>query len=260
MTVRALVFDVDGTLSDTEETHRRAFNAAFMAFRLPYVWQRADYEELLKVSGGKERLSHFFGTIAATHAERARLAELVPALHRAKTECFARLVAAGGALLRPGIARLFAEAEAARVSLAIASTTRWDCIAALLNAELGTKWEQRFATIACGDMVAAKKPAPDVYRLALSRLGVEADDAIAFEDSENGLRAAKAAGLFTIVTPTRWTQRENFEAADLVVPHLGDVVQPLYDDMAARVGGALLTIETLVAIKERRTRTGMATR
>jgi len=236
MAIAALLFDVDGTLADTEETHRQAFNAAFLEFRLPYAWSADEYEVLLNVSGGKERLAHYFEGLAAPRAEKDRLLANVAGLHRVKTERYAELVASGGSPLRAG------------VKVGIASTTTSANVAALLDAELGRNAHQRFAVIACGDVVPAKKPAPDIYRLALSTLGLSPAQAVAFEDSANGLASAKAAGLFTVVTPTRWTARQDFGEADLTLPHLGDPEAPLDAAAAARAGGAFLTLDALARL------------
>lgn len=251
MAISALLFDVDGTLADTEETHRQAFNAAFLEFRLPYEWSRDQYEDLLRISGGKERLAHFFERLPVARQERDRLLANVTGLHRVKTERYAELVATGGSPLRPGVKRLINDAIAAGVRVGIASTTTSANVAALLDAELGRNAHQRFAVIACGDVVPAKKPAPDIYRLALSTLGLGAAQAVAFEDSANGLASAKAAGLFTVVTPTRWTASQDFGEADLALPSLGDPDAPLDAASAARIGSAFLTLEILARLHER---------
>ena len=245
MALAALLFDVDGTLADTEETHRQAFNAAFLEFRLPYDWSADEYEQLLKISGGKERLAHFFEKLSLPRSERDRLLGSVAGLHRVKTERYAELVASGGSPLRPGIKRLINEALAAGVRVGIASTTTSANVAALLDAEMGPNAHKRFAVIACGDVVPAKKPAPDIYHLALATLGIGPAQAVAFEDSANGLASAKAAGLFTVVTPTRWTAGQDFGEADLMLPHLGDAHMPLDAESATRIGGAFLTLEAL---------------
>lgn len=254
MTLKALLFDVDGTLADTEETHRQAFNSAFLEFQLPYAWSADQYEVLLRISGGKERLTRFFQDLPVTESERSRLLANVANLHRVKTERYAELVAAGGSPLRPGIARLLDEALLAGIRVGIASTTTSANVAALLDAELGKGAHRRFSVIACGDVVPAKKPAPDIYRLALSALGLSAEEAIAFEDSANGLAAAKAAGIFTVVTPTRWTQSQDFGEADLRIAHLGDPAHPLTGEDAKRAGGAFLSLEGLAACHGQRLR------
>jgi HAD superfamily hydrolase (TIGR01509 family) len=251
VTLSALLFDVDGTLADTEETHRQAFNAAFLEFGLPYEWGPDRYEVLLNISGGKERLAHFFEGLPASSEERSRLLANVSGLHRVKTERYAELVASGGSPLRPGVKRLIEEALAAGIRVGIASTTTSANVAALLDAELGSNAHKRFAVIACGDVVPAKKPAPDIYRLALSTLGLGPANAVAFEDSANGLAAAKAAGLFTVVTPTRWTALQDFGEADLTLPNLGDPAMPLDAVSSGRAGGPFLTLEALARLHAR---------
>ena len=241
----ALIFDVDGTLADTEETHRQAFNDAFMRFGLEWEWSRAEYRDLLLVSGGRERLAAYFETLPVSDAERARLRALVPAIHRRKTELYTELIGDGRCSLRPGVARLMTEARAAGMKLAIASTTTMANVHALLARHLGSRALQQFQTIACGDLVARKKPAPDIYHYALATLGLPAERCVAFEDSRNGLQAAKAAGLYTVVTPTAWTCGESFADADLLLPHLGDPDHPLPDAEAGIVGGPWLGIAQL---------------
>jgi HAD superfamily hydrolase (TIGR01509 family) len=251
VTLSALLFDVDGTLADTEETHRQAFNEAFLEFRLPYAWSRDEYEVLLRISGGKERLAHYFEGLPVPRAEKDRLLANVTGLHRVKTQRYADLVASGGSPLRPGVKRLVGEALAAGIRVGIASTTTSANVAALLDAELGSNAHKRFAVIACGDVVPSKKPAPDIYLLALSTLGLGPAQAVAFEDSANGLASAKGAGLFTVVTPTRWTASQDFGEADLTIPHLGDPEAPLDAESAGRIGGAFLTLELLERLHAR---------
>lgn len=226
MSIDALIFDVDGTLADTEEAHRVAFNLAFERLHLGWRWSRSDYLPLLDVTGGKERIAAHVHTLALSAPERRRLLDLVPAVHAEKNRFYTSLVHDGGVPLRPGVARLLDEAEHAGLRLAIASTTSAINVDALLHATLGARGPQRFATIACGDQVQRKKPAPDVYQLALRTLGLAPERAVAFEDSHNGLRAARAAGLWTVVTPTPWTEGHDFRAAGLLLPHLGDQQWP----------------------------------
>ena len=206
MTIQALIFDVDGTLADTEEAHLHSFNAAFEQQGLGWRWTREQYRELLNVTGGKERIRAYIATLDAPAAERQRLRDFTPALHAEKTRLYTSIVQEGAVPLREGVAELLDEADAAGLKLAIATTTTPANVDALLTATLGANALDRFAVIAAGDAVAAKKPAPDVYELALRTLGVEAGSAIAFEDSENGLRAATGAGLWTVMTPNFWTE------------------------------------------------------
>jgi HAD superfamily hydrolase (TIGR01509 family) len=216
----ALIFDLDGTLADTEETHRQAFNAAFIEFALWWDWSPPLYASLLKVSGGKERLRHYIGTLRVAPAERERLLAIVPALHETKTRIYTELLVRGQRPFRPGVLPLLRAAKTAGLKLAIASTTTSANVDALLAANLGAARDVAFDVIACADQVPVKKPAPDIYRLALASLRVPAESCIAFEDSLNGLRAAKAAGLVAVVTPSRWTAEEDFTGADLVLHSL----------------------------------------
>lgn len=226
MIMTALIFDVDGTLADTEEAHRRAFNLAFARRQLGWVWDRPLYAKLLEVSGGKERIATYIDSLPLAGAEKKRLHEQVPALHRDKSRIYADLVSGGNLPLRPGVARLINAARAAGVRLAIASTTTRDNIEALLAGTLGEEASAWFSVIACGDEVRKKKPAPDIYLLALSAMGARAENCIAFEDSAHGLNAARAAGLFTVVTPTRWTEGQDFSGAHVVLGELGEICRP----------------------------------
>jgi HAD superfamily hydrolase (TIGR01509 family) len=218
--LKALLFDLDGTLADTEETHRQAFNAAFIEFELWWDWSPPRYKRLLAVSGGKERLRHYIGTLRLPPAERERLQHIVPALHDTKTRIYTELLVRGQRPFRPGVPGLLRAARDAGLKLAIASTTTSANVSALLRANLGAAPGIGFDVVACGDQVPEKKPAPDIYQLALASLRLPAESCVAFEDSMNGLRAAKAAGLVTVVTPSRWTAEEDFQGADLVLPSL----------------------------------------
>src|SRR5574340_181436 len=151
MTVEVLLFDVDGTLADTEETHRQAFNYAFVQFGLGWEWTRPLYRDLLRVSGGKERIAHFIGTLGASPQEKARLTQLVPAIHRAKTSLYTELIADGRCPLRPGVVRLLDEATASGIRVGIASTTSPENVAALTTAHFGARARPGFSCTACGD-------------------------------------------------------------------------------------------------------------
>lgn len=220
--LQALIFDLDGTLADTEETHRQAFNAAFIQFELWWDWGPQRYAELLRVSGGKERIAQYIGTLDVPKAERARLLELVPSLHRTKTRIYTELLERGQRPFRPGVLRLLREAKARNLKLAIASTTSAENVDALLRANLGGESGIGFDVIVCADQVSAKKPAPDIYNLAMSSLRLAPEVCVAFEDSVNGLRAAKAAGLVTVVTPTRWNLEQDYTGADRIQSSLDE--------------------------------------
>jgi beta-phosphoglucomutase-like phosphatase (HAD superfamily) len=213
---------VDGTLADTEDMHRRAFNAAFVEQGLTWNWGRRIYAELLKTTGGKERIAHFVDRLRLPADGKEQLVARIPAIHSAKTAHYAQLLK-GSAALRVGVARLLADARQAGLKLAIASTTTRANIDALLESTLGRDALGWFHAIAAGDVVERKKPAPDVYHHALGLLDMPAASCIAFEDSGIGLSAAKAAGLFTVVTLTEWTRDDDVACADLVLDDLGEV-------------------------------------
>ena len=214
--MKALIFDVDGTLAETEGAHLDAFNEAFAGAGLPWRWSEAEYTRLLTTTGGKERIARYVREAGGDPADFP-----IAALHRDKTVRYTGRIARGGIALRPGVAELIAEARALGLGLAVATTTSPENVEALIRATLGAGMTEIFSVVAAGDMVGAKKPAPDVYLLALERLGVAAADCVAFEDSRNGLLAAKAAGIFTVVTPGRFTAQEDFTGADRLVERLG---------------------------------------
>lgn len=235
--LKALLFDVDGTLADTErDGHRIAFNAAFREYGLDWAWDVALYGELLAITGGKERIRHYVERYRPDWPRPADFDDLVAKLHRAKTRYYTRMLAEGGIPLRPGVKRLLAEARAAGLVLGIATTTTPDNVTALLRHSLAADGEQWFAVIAAGDIVPAKKPAPDIYLWALERLGLAPDECLAFEDSGNGLRAAQAAGIKTIVTVNDYTRWHDFSGALAVLTDLGEPHAPYTRLDASGVG------------------------
>ena len=245
MSIKALIFDVDGTIADTEETHRQAFNAAFMEHGLAWDWSRREYAELLCTSGGKERLAVYIKSLKLEPQEKARLMGMVQLIHGSKTRMYGELIAEGRAPLRPGVARLIGEARAAGVRLGIASTTTSANISALISAQLGAGAWDWFEAMACGDVVENKKPAPDIYTRALGMLRLPAAGCVAFEDSVNGLKSAKAAGLYAVVTPTAWSEGQDFSGADLLLGSLGDADAPLTAEDARQADGSYLTLARL---------------
>jgi len=247
MKLKALIFDVDGTLADTEEAHRAAFNQAFTEQGLSWHWSRSLYKTLLKTTGGKERIAAHLNSLALPPAEAAALKTQIPELHRRKTAIYTELVAQGKAPLRNGVERLLDEAAAYDVTLGIATTTSFENVRSLLETTLGPDSLRRFQYIGAGDAVAHKKPASDVYELVLKHLGIPRDRCVAVEDSVNGLIASRGAGLFTLATPSYWTQDEDLSSADLLVPHLGSVTVPLPDDAASRIGRSVVGIPEIDA-------------
>lgn len=213
--IRGLIFDVDGTLAETEEVHRAAFNRVFAGDGLDWRWDVDLYRDLLSVTGGKERMRRYAEMIGAA-LDDARVARL----HAAKNRVYGELVGAGACALRPGVERLVRAARARGMRLAIATTTSRANVEALLPATFGADGLALFETIVAGEDVAAKKPAPDAYLLALARLGLPPEACLAFEDSRNGLLAARAARLAVVVTPSLYTARESFDGATRVLADL----------------------------------------
>lgn len=222
----ALIFDCDGVLADTERYgHLPAFNQTFAEFGLPVHWSTADYQQKLRIGGGKERMASLltpeFIAAAGLPADTAALQAAVAAWHRRKTRIYADLVASGSVLPRPGIARITAEALTAGWHLAVASTSAEPSVRATLEHAVGWRQAHKIEVFA-GDVVPRKKPAPDIYLLALERLQVPAGRAVVVEDSRNGLQAAAGAGTTCVITVNGFTEDEDFSEAALVVSSLGD--------------------------------------
>jgi HAD superfamily hydrolase (TIGR01509 family) len=220
--MQALIFDVDGTLADTErDGHRIAFNRAFRDFGLNWYWDVPNYGSLLKVAGGKERICHYVRNFLPDGGP-PDIDRIARDLHAAKTKHYCALVEGGRIRLRPGVSRLLREARAAGVRLAIATTTTSANVSSLLRSTLGVEAADWFECIAAGDIVTRKKPSPDIYLHVLERLGLGPEACIAFEDSGNGLSASRAAGIATVVTPTIYTATDDFAGALCVLSDLGE--------------------------------------
>ncbi len=219
MNLQCVLWDVDGTLADTErDGHRLAFNMAFEEAGIERRWDEATYGALLKVTGGKERIRHDM----AQGGMPALSDQDIASLHARKTAYYQQLMAEGRIPLRPGVRRLLEEIRDAGITQGVATTTTPAALDALIEHSLGREWFDIFAILAAGDIVPAKKPAPDIYTYAMRELGVAAANTLAMEDSENGLRSARAAGLRCVVTVNGYTRSQDFSAADLVVAELGD--------------------------------------
>lgn len=209
--MKALIFDVDGTLAETEEVHRQAFNTAFDEAGLDWHWSIETYTRLLKTTGGKERMRFWREETGSTVSD-ASIAEL----HGRKTDLYERLLLGKSISLRPGIADLISFAKDEGLRLAVATTTSRVNVEALCQACFAKAASDVFEVIAAGDEVPHKKPAPDVYQLALARLDLDPDLAVAIEDSRNGILSAKGAGLRVIATPSLYTLEDDLSAADIV--------------------------------------------
>ena len=223
MKIKAIIYDVDGTLADTEDWHRQAFNKAFAEAGLPWEWDGGLYHKLLAVAGGKERIRYYLSDFLQGFVPPADCDDFVRRLYADKTRHYRASVREGRIPLRPGIATLIRAAHAAGLGQAIATTTAAVNVAELLEVGLGPDWKKMFGALGCGDVVPHKKPAPDVYLWVLRELGVSAGDCIALEDSEIGLAASRAAGIRTYITVSSYTRGEAFEGAAAVFDDLSDL-------------------------------------
>jgi len=214
---------VDGTLADTEEAHRTAFNKAFAENGLDWNWDIALYDRLLKVTGGKERIKYFIDTCLPNFVKPWDYQDFVKNLHIVKTGHYTAMLHAGLIPLRPGIKQLIADAHRAGITLAIATTTTPENVSALLEVGLGKHWADHFSVNGCGDIVTHKKPAPDIYDWVLRELALSSSDCIALEDSNNGLRSALAAGVKTYITVNPYTRKQDFTGAAAVFDDLSDL-------------------------------------
>jgi HAD superfamily hydrolase (TIGR01509 family) len=217
MTLEALIFDLDGTMADTEEVHRQAFNAAFIKLELWWDWGPLRYSELLEVSSGVDRLHHYVDSLKVDLAEKTRLHAIVPVIHFTKSEIYLDLLRNWKPPLRPGVKRLIGEAHDEGLQVAVVSTSGTPNARAVLD----NHFKGEIDLLVCVDEVARRKPSPDLYQRALALLRKPAGVCAAFEDSANGLRAALAAGLATMVTPSRWTMAQEFSGAHGLRPDLG---------------------------------------
>jgi len=225
--LEALIFDVDGTLADTErDGHRIAFNLAFADAGLDWDWTPELYGQLLAVTGGKERMRYYLSDFNHGFEAPADLDEFVRGLHAAKTEHYTRMLGEGVIPLRPGVRRLLEEARGAGLRMAVVTTTTPANVAALLTHAIEPGAMDWFEVIAAGDIVAAKKPASDIYTWTMNEMGLTPADCIAFEDSRNGILSSCGAGLKTIITTNDYTRADDFSDAVIVLDQMGEPDRP----------------------------------
>jgi HAD superfamily hydrolase (TIGR01509 family) len=250
VSLQALFFDVDGTLADTERLgHRPAYNSAFRKLGLPFRWDPLLYRKLLKQPGGQERLLHYlehYRPELGEHetAARADIKGWVRAVHKLKNQYFRRLVRSGQVPLRPGIARLMREARDEGIRIAIVTSASRDTLKPILRHSLGSSLMGEVELMVCGEDVVHKKPAPDLYRLALRRMNLQPEHCVAIEDSAMGLTAAHVAGIVTIITTNDNTVHEEFHEAALVLDTLGEPGLPAHATQG-RLDGGMVHVDTL---------------
>jgi HAD superfamily hydrolase (TIGR01509 family) len=221
--IKALIFDCDGVLVDTErDGHRVSFNRAFRVKGLDIEWDVTLYGRLLEIAGGKERMKYYFDETGWPENIKDKDV-FIKELHKLKTDLFMQIIESGELPLRPGVARIVDEAIAKKLKLAVCSTSNERAVNLVVEKMLGEKRKSYFNAILAGDVVTKKKPDPEIYNLALKKLGLKPDECVVVEDSRNGLLAVKAAGMHCIVTTNGYTEKEDFSEAELVVPELGDL-------------------------------------
>ncbi len=222
--LKALIFDCDGVLVDTErDGHRVAFNRAFAERGYNIEWDVELYGELLKVAGGKERMKHYFKQNGWPEDINDK-DQFIKEMHQLKTELFMKIIESGELPLRPGVARLIDEAIETGLILAICSTSNERAVNLVAEKMLGPERKASFDAILAGDVVSKKKPDPEIYNLALKRLNLQPEECVVIEDSRNGLLSAKSAGMKCVITTNGYTESEDFSQADMVVSELGDAL------------------------------------
>lgn len=226
--LKTIIFDVDGTLANTEETHRQSFNIAFQEFGLEYHWSVEDYTALLSISGGRERIQAFLKSQDFGIKSDLSLRNFALRLHKRKSEIYREKVVAGHIGLRSGVRRLIDEAHAGNIRLGIATATSLANVETLLKYNMGENALSEFDAIVTSDTVKDKKPSPVVYQFAVAELGLTPEYCVAIEDTSNGNRAALAAGLKTLITTHSFTKGNDFSGAGLVVDQLGEPDQPFH--------------------------------
>lgn len=247
--LQALIFDVDGTLADTErDGHRVAFNQAFEQAGLDWNWSVDLYGELLAVTGGKERMAYYLEKFNTDFPTDDKTPLMIKELHQSKTAHYTELLASGAIPLRPGVKRLINEARENDMRMAISTTTTPANVTALLEHALEKGSNNWFEVIAAGDIVPAKKPAADIYVWALNELKLKAEDCLAFEDSENGVKSSLGANLKTIITINDYTENHDFSGASLVLDQMGEPDQGFNTLAGDNHGASFINLELLKKI------------
>lgn len=244
-TLQAIIFDVDGTLADTEEFHRQAFNEAFVEFDLDWYWSRQEYTDLLAISGGRERIHAYAKKHIRPKLKPAALRELALRIHTRKSAIYRDRLCSGQIGLRPGVQRLLQNARAGGVHCAIATSTSTFNVETLLGHALDRPIGDYFKSVVTSDIVVDKKPSPAVYQYAMAELGLAPEQCVALEDTASGNSAAGAAGLKTVITTHQFTRHHDFSGASLVLDRLGSAEQPFHVYAGSAHGAQYVDIDLL---------------
>lgn len=246
--LKAIIFDVDGTLAATEETHRQAFNAAFKEFDIPFQWSVPEYIELLNISGGKERILKFLQSKEFKAPGNESLRDHTLKVHQRKSEIYREKLIAGHIGLRNGVERLIKEASQKGISMAIATSTSTANVETVLKSALGEDALSYFETLVSCDLVVDKKPSPAVYQYALANLGLKPENCVVIEDTSNGNRSALAAGIKTVISTHPLTADEDFTGASLVIDQLGEPEKHFTVSSGNSYGASYVNVDLLEKI------------
>mgnify|MGYP001553545366 FL=1 len=243
--LKSLIFDVDGTLADTEEVHRQAFNQAFSEFGLDWNWSPKLYTQLLETSGGRERMRKYGADLRGDFRSDQAFEAFLRDLHQTKSAIYRDKLTSGHVPLRTGVARLIEEARSAGLVLGIATSSSTANLHALLDQNLASDWRQWFASVHTCDSVPDKKPSPAVYARVLAETGIPANQSVAFEDTVNGLLACNAINLPVVITTHYYTRHHHFPGAAMVCDGLGSVEQPAHCQAECLDDRGLVSLQVL---------------
>ncbi len=243
--LQAILIDMEGSIVESEEIHRRAFNAAFRECGMAWHWDRAIYKQLLSIAGGLERLKHYITRTAPDIMKRPDGFSFLDSMHKAKNIAYAQLVEREGVSPRPGVERLLTEARRRDIKLAVVTSATLETVHTVIGKALGDDALQWFEVIADGGKVPAKKPAPDIYIWATEEMGVPVSACLSFEDTPRGVKGSMAAGVPAVATVSSYTYDEDFDGALAVISHLGNPDQPFKMLAGSAFGADYVTVDLL---------------